>query len=125
MKIYTSPQECSGPSLRFIENILLEYIQSTNTIKIFFLKDEANLAAKIIYTIYFFTEYNAKFFIEEKKITIAKLSLEELDSLELPQAIFSDFTQRKITISVKLRDVHFKHINTHIFVAAENDAEAL
>jgi hypothetical protein len=124
VKIYASTQEHCGPQIRFVENIMLEYTQINSTINIFFLKEDASLAEKIIHTIYHFTEYDAEIFFENKKISIAKLSPVEIDNFNTGQFTLDYAIQHKLTASIKLSKAKFEYAATFILVAADNDAEA-
>lgn len=103
---------------------MLEYTQINSTINIFFLKEDANLAEKIIHTIYHFTEYDAEIYFENKKINIAKLSPVEIDNVNTGQFTLDNAIQHKLTASIKLSKAKFEYAATFILVASDNDAEA-
>jgi hypothetical protein len=119
MKIYMSVVERPGPQLRFVEDILLEYKKEDRAIIMYYTKESAIIAARVIYTILYHAEDDASVTVNDNPISLKKMSVEDID---VAGAIDH---QEKSVVVIRLSRRAFETQRLTIMVAANDDVEAM
>lgn len=109
----------TGPQIRFVENILLEFVIEQKALCLHYLHEDALLAAKIVHTIRYHAKDNINITCNNKPINLKPIS-----SFEEKEQPVTFTTENKVTVTLLLSTADFKNCHETIVVAADSEADA-